>query len=214
MSLLDLAALRETYARARFLESDADPDPYHQFTLWFQEAVDAQVPEPNTMTLATTDAEGRPHARIMLLKGVEPEGFVFFSNYESAKGRDLAARPHAALVFWWAPLERQVRIEGPAVPLSDEASDAYFASRPRGSQLGAWASAQSQPLGSREELEERLAAIEQRYDGQPVPRPPNWGGYAVRAAHFEFWQGRPDRLHDRLLYLPEGDGWTIQRAAP
>jgi pyridoxamine 5'-phosphate oxidase len=212
---LDLAALRGSYSRDGLSEAEAGPDPLRLFARWFEEAEGARVPEPNAMTLATVGPDGAPTARVVLLKEVDEEGgFVFYTNFRSRKGRDLEAHPRGALVFWWAEVERQVRVEGPVEAVDPAASDAYFAVRPRGSQLGAWASDQSRPIGGREELEARLAELEARFDGQPVPRPPYWGGYRLRPDALEFWQGRPDRLHDRLLYIARGGEWALQRLAP
>lgn len=208
------SALRENYTLAGLSEEDAGPDPFGLFDRWFGEALQGGVPEPNAMTLATVDEDGQPTARIVLLKGMDAEGFTFFTNYDSRKGRALAAHPRAALVFWWVALERQVCIEGSVERVPEVASEAYFTSRPRGSQLGAWASAQSTTVAGREELEARLAAVTERFEGQEVPRPPHWGGYRVRPTRFEFWQGRPSRLHDRIEYLLTSGGWQRQRLAP
>ncbi len=209
----ELAQLRVDYRRAALSERDAAPDPFDQFARWFDEAVAAALPEPNAMTLATVDAAGRPDARIVLLKGADPRGFVFHTNYDSRKGRELGANPRVALLFFWVELERQVRIEGTAGLVSAEESDAYFAQRPRASQLSAWASPQSAPIADRAWLDIALAAVEARFAGD-VPRPPNWGGIRVVPDRFEFWQGRPSRLHDRLVWTREGGRWTIGRLAP
>ena len=166
------------------------------------------------VALATADKDGRPSVRMVLLRGADERGFVFFTNYDSRKARELLENPHAALCVHWHSLEEQIRIEGSVERVSDEESDEYFGSRPRGSQLGAWASRQSQPLASRETLEEEYRAIERRYEGQTVPRPPNWGGFRLIPSRIEFWFGRPDRLHDRLVYVRKGDGWTIERLYP
>ena len=214
MDRTDVASLRQNYTRDGLTESAADPDPFHFFQRWFDEALAAGVTEPNAMTLATVDDDGQPAARIVLLKGLDERGFVFYTNYESRKGRELAAQPRAALVFWWEALERQVRIEGTVEKVTAEESDAYFASRPRGSRLGAWVSDQSRPIADRSVLEEKLGEVEQCYDDEPVPRPPHWGGYRVVPTLIEFWQGRPSRLHDRLEYTRAGEGWTRQRLAP
>lgn len=197
------------------LEERAVPaDPYALFERWYDDAIAAGLPLPNAMTLATVDAQGRPAARMVLLKGVEDGGFVFYTNYESRKGRELAARPQAALVFHWAPLERQVRVEGGVERVSEESSSAYFATRPLGSRYSAMASPQSTVIPNRTWLEEQAAAVARRY-GESIARPPHWGGYRVRAAAVEFWQGRSDRLHDRLSYRLRDDGaWLIERLAP
>jgi pyridoxamine 5'-phosphate oxidase len=209
-----IADLRLNYTRQQLNESEVDPDPIRQFQIWFEQAVSAQLPEPNAMTLATASREGVPSARIVLLKGVDPRGFVFYTNYESRKGRELADNPRAALVFLWNVLERQVRIEGTVERVSDQETDAYFHSRPLESQLGAWASNQSQVIPGRPVLEQRFQAFKQKYQNQEVPRPPHWGGYRVVPHLIEFWQGRPNRLHDRLCYRLEGTRWVIERLAP
>ena len=214
----DLADLRQEYAQAALSRSHVADGPIEQFRDWFDEALDAEVHEPNAMTLATATPDAAPSARIVLLKGVDDRGFRFYTNYESHKGRELAQNPHVALVFWWPPLERQVRIEGRAERLPEAESTEYFHSRPRGSQLGAWASPQSRVVDSREDLEENLADVTAEYEGdETIPRPPHWGGYVVRPTTIEFWQGRPNRLHDRLRYCrdnPESTDWTLERLAP
>jgi pyridoxamine 5'-phosphate oxidase len=210
-----LADLRKNYSRGALDAVDVDPDPVRQFQTWFAQALDAKLPEPNAMTLATVDAESRPSARIVLIKGVDERGFVFFTNYDSRKGRELLANPAASLLFHWIELERQVRIEGRVEKTSDEESDAYYASRPLGSRIGAWASDQSQPLESREALEAREREMVAKYGDAP-PRPPHWGGYRLVPDAIEFWQGRPSRLHDRIVYTrgDAGAPWRIARLAP
>ena len=212
--ITDPSQLRVDYKRAALSERDAASDPIELFTRWFDEAVAAAIPEPNAMTLATVDAAGRPTARIVLMKGVDARGVVFHTNYDSRKGRDLAANPRAALLFFWVGLERQVRIDGTAERVSAEDSDAYFAARPRGSQISAWASPQSARVADRAWLEARVAEFEARFASGAVPRPPNWGGMRVVPDRFEFWQGRTSRLHDRLVWSRQGDRWTIERLAP
>lgn len=207
-----VADLRKEYTRSGLLESDAAPDPIDQFRRWFEEALSADLHEPNAMTIATATRDGRPSARVVLLKGFNERGFVFHTNYEGRKGQELEANPNCALTFYWGELERQVRIEGRATRVPDEESDAYFASRPRGSQLGAWASEQSRPVEDRTELERRLKELEEEYEGREIPRPSFWGGFRVEPERMEFWQGRENRLHDRLLYSESGGGaWKIHR---
>jgi pyridoxamine 5'-phosphate oxidase len=192
------------------LEHGASPNPFEQFDLWFADA--AGLPEPNAMALATV-TDGQPSVRMVLLKERDARGFVFFTNYGSRKGRDLTANPHAALLFFWATLQRQIRIEGTVERVAREESAAYFRTRARGAQVGAWASLQSE-IVSREELEARVSEIEAEYEGREVPVPPFWGGFRVKPASFEFWQGRTHRLHDRLRYVPDGAAWRIERLAP
>lgn len=210
---MNLADLRKEYTQHSLDERDVDRDPIRQFTLWMEEAIRAQVPEPTAMHLATVDAQGRPGGRIMLLKGADAAGFVFFTNYASRKGRDLAANPNVALTFFWKELERQVRIEGQVEKVSAADSDAYYTSRPLGARIGAWASPQSEPIDNREWLEKRLEAMGRDHGEQPT-RPPHWGGYRVIASHIEFWQGRASRLHDRVAYDLENGAWRIRRLAP
>ena len=210
-----LAGLRENYTRAGLLETDLDPDPIRQFEKWFSEARSAGFKEPHAMTLATVSPNSQPSARIVLLKGIGPAGFVFYSNYESRKARELAGNARAALLFYWPELERQVRITGRVARTSRAESEAYFHSRPRGSQLGAWASQQSEVITGRETLEEEMRRLESRYAGKPVPLPSFWGGYRLKPDVIEFWQGRPNRLHDRLRYFRQPrSGWKIERLSP
>ena len=210
-----ISRLRKEYSRSRLDESVATPDPIEQFRRWFDEALAADLHEPNAMTLATATPEGRPSARIVLIKGFDERGFIFYTNYEGRKARELEANPHCALVFYWAELERQVRIEGRVSRVSEEESDAYFASRPRGSQLGAWVSEQSRSIENRGALELRLREFEREYEGREIPRPPYWGGYRVEPEVIEFWQGRENRLHDRLQYRRSEDGgWERERLQP
>jgi pyridoxamine 5'-phosphate oxidase len=210
-----LRDLRREYAHRSFSEADALPDPLAQFRVWFDEALAAQVIDPNAMSLATATRAGEPSARTVLLKDVDDTGFVFFTQYNSAKGRDLVENPRAALLFYWAELERQVRITGSVRPVPREVSEAYFASRPIESQWAAWTAPQSAEVADRETLEQQYADVRSRYAEGPVPCPPYWGGFHVTAERIEFWQGRPGRLHDRLLYVRQGDGtWTRVRLAP
>ena len=210
-----VADLRKDY-RLKTLEiEDLSPDPIEQFDRWWQEVLAAEIPEPNGMTLATATPQGKPSARIVLLKGFDERGFVFYSNSLSRKGQEIEANPQAALVFWWEPLERQVRIEGVIEPIVPAESDAYFQSRPKSSRLGAWASEQSQVIKGRTELESRLRQLEEQYaDTEIVPRPPHWGGLRLVPDRIEFWQGRPSRLHDRLCYLKQSREWSIVRLSP
>jgi pyridoxamine 5'-phosphate oxidase len=210
---MDTASLRQEYMQAGLAEADAHADPIVQFERWFEDALRARVPLPNAMTLATVSAQGAPSARVVLLKGIEDNGFVFYTNYQSRKGRELGERADACLVFLWSELERQVRVEGRTEKVPASASDEYFASRPLGARLSAWASAQSEPVRDRKTLEEALAAMAARHGEQP-PRPSNWGGYRLVPSAIEFWQGRPNRLHDRLLYTREGGAWRLGRLAP
>jgi len=209
----DLAGLRNDYALKNLDEGDVDRDPMKQFGVWMVEAIHAQVPEPTAMSLATVNAKGRPSSRIVLLKGVDPRGFVFFTNYDSRKGKDLAVNPAAALTFLWKELERQVRIEGSAEKVSAKESETYYATRPLGSRIGAWASPQSEAIANRAWLEKRWEELGKQY-GENPPLPPNWGGYRVIPDYLEFWQGRRSRLHDRVAYTRAGGAWKIARLAP
>jgi pyridoxamine 5'-phosphate oxidase len=212
---LDASHLRQEYQRGALLESDVSPDPFSQFARWFADAQAAGVTEPNAMVLATADADGSPSGRMMLLKEVDARGFVFFSNYTSRKGRELDANPRAALVFFWPTLERQVRVEGRVEKSTRAESERYFQSRPRESQIGAWASQQSQTIPSRAQLESHDAQIEAKFAGEDIPLPDFWGGYRLIPTTLEFWQGRPGRLHDRILYIRQSDNsWQIRRLQP
>ena len=208
-----IAQLRKNYTFGQLLEAELAPNPLSLFQIWFDQAVKAECPEPNSMTLATADAAGNPSARIVLLKGADEAGFTFFTNYESQKGKELTVRPHAALLFHWHELERQVRIKGTVDRVSADESDAYFNSRPAASRIGAWASPQSAEIPSREFLEEAEKRFSAEYGDKP-PRPAHWGGYRLHPTEIEFWQGRPSRLHDRIHYQLEGDQWRITRLAP
>jgi pyridoxamine 5'-phosphate oxidase len=209
-----LAAMRRDYAAAGLAEEDALADPIAQFQRWFEDAHRAEVHEPNAMTLATVDAAGQPAARMVLLKGVDARGLAFFTNRDSRKAKELGANPRAALVFWWGPLQRQVRFEGTIEDVDAAEADAYFASRPKGSQLAAWASAQSTVIEGRGALEAAERAHRERFGEGDVPRPPFWGGYRLVPAVVEFWHGRESRLHDRLRYTRTASGWRIERLAP
>jgi pyridoxamine 5'-phosphate oxidase len=207
------ATLRREYAEGGLVEADLAPDPFTMFHRWYDDAVAAELYEPNAMVVASVSADGRPSARMVLLKGVSPQGWVFFTNLDSRKGTELRAQQHCALLFPWHPLERQVRVDGTAALLPRAEVEAYFASRPRGAQLGAHASHQSRPVGSRQELDDAWAAADASYPDQ-VPVPEEWGGFRVSPDAVEFWQGRPGRMHDRHVYIRDGDRWTTQRLAP
>ena len=211
---MSIADIRQSYDKFTLVEKDAQPSPYAQFSLWFEQALSDKLPEPTAMTLATADAQGRPSARIVLLKGIDAQGLTFFTNYESRKGLELAAQPWASLLFFWQAHEREVRIEGQVEKVTDAESDAYFQTRPIGSQIGAWTSPQSRPI-TLDQLAATEHALKEKYGDQKPPRPPHWGGYRLKPTYFEFWQGRPSRLHDRLTYQASGaDQWTIKRIAP
>lgn len=210
-----IADLNEQYDLSELKETDLNPDPFKQFRKWFEDAIKADLIHPNAMTLATADKSGRPAARMMLLKGFDEKGFVFYTNCESYKGEDLTQNPRAAIVFWWAQLEKQVRIEGNIEKVSEEEADSYFKTRPRGSQLGACVSDQSRVISSRQALDQRMQELEVEYKDRDIQRPPYWIGYRLVPVLIEFWQGRPNRLHDRLRYrLVEDGAWIIERLAP
>lgn len=210
-----IAQIRQEYAAQVLLEEDLAPDPIQQFRKWWQQVIDSQVTEPNAMTLATASADGMPTARVVLLKGFDEEGFVFFTNYNSYKGLQLSENPRACLVFHWKELERQVRIIGLVEKVPEGESDAYFKARPLGSRIGAWVSPQSQVIDNRQWLDDTYAQREKELEKEDIQRPPHWGGYKVMPVVVEFWQGRPSRLHDRLQYtLLEGGAWQIERLAP
>lgn len=211
---MSIADLRKDYSRASLTEQDVHPDPIQQFSKWFGEAIAAEVPEANAMSVSTVGANGRPSSRILLIKDIDARGFTFFTNYDSRKGNELEQNQYAALLFYWIELERQVRIEGRVERISAAESDTYFQSRPLKSRLGAIASSQSEPISSREAMEQRFAQIEQEYGEQPV-RPAHWGGYRLVPDYIEFWQGRPSRFHDRIAYRLQADGtWQRQRLQP
>lgn len=214
MNANDLADIRRDYSLEELSEESVDRDPFVQFSSWLNDAINTGRPEPTAMNVATVGADGRPSSRIVLLKGFDDKGFVFFTNYESRKGRELTANPNCVLHFFWAELERQINIRGVAERTSAEESETYFRSRPFESRIGAWASHQSSVIGSREELQEKVAELSDKYADGDVPLPPFWGGFRVKPDRFEFWQGRPSRLHDRICYdLADGD-WKISRLSP
>lgn len=212
---MNIADLRRSYSLETLSEHNVPDNPFQQFTHWFEEALRAHLYEPNAMALATANAQGAPSVRMVLLKGFDESGMVFYTNYESRKGGELDENPQAALLFWWAELERQVRIEGRISRVDPEESLAYFQSRPRESQLGAWASPQSRPIATREVIEQNMAELESRFaDQEALPLPPNWGGFRLAPEVFEFWQGRENRLHDRIVYTRTDAGWHTGRIAP
>jgi pyridoxamine 5'-phosphate oxidase len=211
---MNLADLRRDYTMAGLNEKDLAREPFRQFEKWFGEAQAAKIPEPNAMVLCTATRDGRPSSRVVLLKGVDGRGFVFYSNYESRKGRELESNPRASLTFPWITMERQVIVEGPVSRVAREESEAYFQSRPRASQLGAWVSQQSSIIPDRKLLDDSMKALEQKYAGQEVPLPPNWGGWRLAPETVEFWQGRRNRLHDRLRYRRAAEGWSLERLSP
>ena len=207
--------LRTSYEKGELDEASVARDPFVQFGMWLDEAVlDETLTEPNAVTVATVDDDGQPSARVVLLRGYDERGFVFFTNYESRKGRELAAHPRAGLLFYWGPLQRQIRIDGTVARLPADESDAYFARRPRGHRLSAWASKQSAVVPDRAFLEAQMARADERFRDVEVPRPPYWGGYRVSPRAFEFWQGRRNRVHDRIAYVRDGDGWRTERLSP
>jgi len=212
---MSIAELRKEYHNTPLTDDECGIEPFSLFTAWFDQACTAALPEPNAMIVSTISQNFTPHSRVVLLKGFDTKGFTFYTNYQSTKGEDIAAHPQVALLFHWVELERQVRIEGSANKLSAEESDAYFALRPRGAQLGAHASLQSSSLASRTMLEDRMVAVEREFEDKPIPRPLHWGGYRVTPERFEFWQGRANRLHDRVVFTKQRlEKWEISRLAP
>ena len=214
MPEINIADIRKEYKLKLLLEKDVDADPIRQFQQWWNEALLSNIEEPNAMTLATTNKHGKPSARIVLLKGLSNDGFVFYTNYESRKAGELKENPHAALLFFWKELERQVRIEGTITKTSEQESAEYFSSRPQLSKIGAWSSPQSSVIASCDDLEKNVSKYQQQFGDGEIPRPPHWGGYAVKPTVIEFWQGRRNRLHDRLQYTLRNDKWIIERLAP
>ena len=214
MAKTDLAGLRREYSKNELTEASVAADPVEQFSVWMDQVLKAGIIEPTAMVLSTVGQDARPSSRVVLLKGFDEQGFVFFTNYKSRKGHELAENPNAAIHFFWPELERQINISGRVSRVSAEESDEYFSSRPFDSRIGAWASKQSEPLSSRVELMKRVAALVLKYPTGNVPRPPHWGGFRLVPDRFEFWQGRPSRLHDRICYELEGDAWMISRLSP
>lgn len=214
MTDINIADIRKEYKLRSLLEKDVDPNPIKQFQQWWNEATLGNIEEPNAMTLSTSNSNGKPSSRIVLLKGLSNGGFVFFTNYESRKGRELKENPYASLLFFWKELERQVRIEGTVSKVDEEKSNDYFLTRPALSKIGAWSSPQSSVIKSRDILDENVIKYQQQFNEGDIPRPPYWGGYVVKPAVIEFWQGRPSRLHDRLQYTLSNDNWLIERLAP
>ena len=210
----DLSNFREEYRSGELHENEIKENPFQQFEIWMQDAINNKTIEPNAMAVATSTPDGKPSIRVVLLKELTDDGFVFFTNYNSRKGHEIDFNPNAAIVFDWHIMERQVRIEGTIKKVSNEESDAYFNSRPEGSKIGAWVSPQSQVVNGREELDKLQQQTEQRFAGKSIPRPPHWGGYIVIPTTIEFWQGRPSRLHDRIRYTKTTEGWKIDRLAP
>jgi pyridoxamine 5'-phosphate oxidase len=212
---MSIADIRKDYQLKSLTEAEVDPDPLKQFQHWWQDALHAKIEEVNAMTVATASPDGIPSARILLLKGLTSNGFIFFTNYNSYKGQQIAENPRACLVFFWKEVERQVRVTGLAERLTDQENDEYFHSRPEGSRIGAWASPQSQVIENREWLEKNTVKYQQQFADEPIQRPPHWGGYIIKPISIEFWQGRPNRLHDRIQYtLNESGNWVIERLAP
>ena len=210
-----IASIRKVYKLQSLLEKDVDANPVHQFEIWWQQAIESNIDEVNALTLSTCSTAGSPSSRIVLLKGIHEDGFVFFTNYDSHKGKEIEQNPHVSLLFFWKEMERQVRIEGIATKISEEESDVYFNSRPRESRIGAWSSPQSRTIQDREVLQDNVLRYEKEFENIEVPRPVNWGGYIVHPRLMEFWQGRPGRLHDRLRYFQnQQNNWQIERLAP
>lgn len=210
----DLSKFREEYRSGELLESNINKDPLQQFDIWLQDAIDSQISEPNAMSVATSTPDGKPSIRVVLLKELNQQGFIFFTNYNSRKGTEISDNPHAAIVFDWHQIERQVRIEGVIKKISEKDSDTYFNSRPESSKIGAWVSPQSQVVMGREELNKLQNKTDKLFEGKNIPRPPHWGGYILLPTSIEFWQGRPSRLHDRIVYRLHKDKWIIERLAP